>query len=54
MEDNQEQDNNQSPPLGQIIFDNFFLFFMLSLVISLVFYNLWGLMELLNLPIAGQ
>ena len=39
-------------PLGQAVFDQIFLLFMLSLVLSFVLYNLWGLMELLNLPIA--
>ncbi len=39
-------------PLGQVVFDQIFLLFMLSLVLSFVLYNLWGLMELLNLPIA--
>ncbi len=39
-------------PLGQVLFDQIFLLFMLSLVISFVLYNLWGLMELLNLPVA--
>lgn len=39
-------------PLGQVLFDQIFLLFMLSLVLSFVLYNLWGLMELLNLPVA--
>ncbi len=39
-------------PLGQAVFDQIFLLFMLSLVLSFVLYNLWGLMELLNLPVA--
>ncbi len=39
-------------PVGQAVFDQIFLLFMLSLVLSFVLYNLWGLIELLNLPIA--
>jgi hypothetical protein len=52
MAGDQDQDQERTP-LGQILFDDIFLFFMLSLVISFVFYNLWGLLELLRLPFAG-
>jgi len=41
---------DEKVPLGQVIFDELFLFFMLSLVISLVVYNIWGLMDLLSTP----
>lgn len=37
-------------PLGQVVFDELFLFFMLSLVISMVAYNMWGLLDLLRTP----
>lgn len=37
-------------PIGQVIFDELFLFFMLSLVISFMVYNVWGLMDLLSTP----
>lgn len=42
--------DDEKVPLGQVIFDELFLFFMLSLVISFVLYNLWGLMDLLSTP----
>lgn len=45
----QDQDE-EKVPFGQTIFDELFLFFMISLVISLVVYNLWGLMDLLGTP----
>lgn len=45
----QEQDEERIP-FGQILFDELFLYFVISLVISLVVYNLWGLMDLLNTP----
>ncbi|MCZ7572877.1 MAG: hypothetical protein M5U01_30355 [Ardenticatenaceae bacterium] len=38
-------------PLGQVLFDELFLFFMLSLVISMVVYNIWGLFDLLRTPV---
>ncbi len=37
-------------PVGQAIFDELFLLFLASLVISFVLYNVWGLLELLNVP----
>ncbi|HXF69222.1 MAG TPA: hypothetical protein VNK89_05405 [Thermoflexus sp.] len=38
-------------PLGQAIFDELFFLFLLSLLISLVLYNVWGLMDLLRTPL---
>lgn len=48
----QDQHNKSSErtPLGQVIFDEIFLLFLASLVISFVLYNVWGLLELLNVP----
>lgn len=42
--------DEEQEPFGQTVFDELFLFFMVSLVISLVVYNLWGLMDLLGTP----
>jgi len=36
---------------GQKIFDNIWLLFVLSLLISGVIYNVWGLIDLMNVPI---
>lgn len=41
-------------PLGQVIFDEIFLWLTLSLVISLLVYNLWGLLDLLRSPVVGN
>lgn len=41
-----------APPRGQVIFDNIFLWFILSLAFSLLLYNGWGLLELLFVPLA--
>jgi hypothetical protein len=46
-----EEDKEEQIPIGQAIFDELFLFFMLSLVISLVIYNAWGLMDLVRVPL---
>lgn len=40
----------QEPPKGQQFFDNLLWLFILSVVISLVVYNAWGLIEILNVP----
>ncbi len=48
----QTQEREELIPLGQVVFDQIFLLFLLSLVLSFVLYNVWGLMELLNVPIA--
>ena len=46
------QEREERAPLGQIAFDQIFLLFLLSLVLSFILYNAWGLMELLNVPVA--
>jgi zona occludens toxin (predicted ATPase) len=35
---------------GQKIFDNVWLLFLLSLLISTLIYNVWGIVDLLNIP----
>jgi hypothetical protein len=36
----------------QAVFDNIWLLFLLSLLISGVIYNVWGIIDLLNVPLA--
>jgi len=50
MEANKEKEQERIP-LGQVVFDELFLLFLLSLVISFVVYNVWGLMDLLRTPV---
>ncbi|MDH5506891.1 MAG: hypothetical protein OEZ02_06690 [Anaerolineae bacterium] len=40
--------DNQDVPKGQKFMDNLLLLFILSLLISVVLYNGWGLVEILN------
>jgi hypothetical protein len=35
---------------GQKIFDNMWLLFVLSLLISTLIYNVWGIVDLLTVP----
>ena len=42
----EEKDQSTEPHAGQKFFDNLFLLTALSIVISLVLYNIWGIVEL--------
>ena len=46
------QEEETPIPIGQVIFDNIFLWFLLSIVVAVVFYNVWGLFDLLRVPVA--
>lgn len=48
MEPNED---DEKVPAGQWIFDELFLFAVISIVISVLLYNFWGLMDLLNVPL---
>ncbi|MFQ5407545.1 MAG: hypothetical protein ACE5FI_03880 [Anaerolineales bacterium] len=52
--DSQTEKQPERIPLGQAVFDEWLLWFLISLVISFVLYNVWGLLELIRLPVAGQ
>lgn len=47
-------ENKKEEPqhIGQKIFDNIWLLFVLSLLISTLLYNVWGIIDLLNVPAA--
>lgn len=47
-----QQEQQGERPRGQILFDNIALWFVLSLALSLLLYNGWGLIELLLVPAA--
>ncbi len=49
--DNKPEEKKEKVPLGQIVFDEIFLLFLLSLIISLAIYNIWGMMEITRLPV---
>lgn len=42
--------NNEPVSSGQAFFDNWPLLLVLSLLLSGVLYNVWGLIEILSLP----
>ena len=47
MSDDKKEEPQHS---GQKIFDNIWLLFVLSLLISTLIYNVWGIIDLLNVP----
>lgn len=54
MDEQKLDESGQAPPeeisLGQKFFDNMFLLLILSLLITFVLYNVWGLIETLGVP----
>ncbi|MBI5825829.1 MAG: hypothetical protein HZB18_17515 [Chloroflexi bacterium] len=47
-----ENQENESASKWQKVFDNIWLLFLLSLLISGLIYNAWGLYDLLHVPLA--
>ena len=50
---NEKREVSQPPeaiPAGQKLFDNMFLWLVLSFLISGVLYNIWGLVEVFTVP----
>ena len=46
----EKHDENAPVPKGQTVFDHRWLLVVVSLAISGIIYNLWGIIELLNVP----
>lgn len=49
MADKRDEDR---PPLMQALFDNIFLLLVLGIVVPVVFYTVWGLLEIASIPLA--
>ena len=39
-------------PLAQAFFDNVFILLVLGLAVPIVFYTIWGLLEIASIPLA--
>jgi hypothetical protein len=48
----QRDDQETRPPLMQAVFDNIFLLLVIGLVVPVVFYTIWGLLEIASIPLA--
>ena len=49
MEDKNKSEQ-EAIPQGQVLFDKWLLWFALTILISAVLYNAWGLYEVLSVP----
>jgi hypothetical protein len=47
---NLTQDEEKTAQKWQAYFDNIWLLFLLSLLISGLIYNVWGIIDLINVP----
>ncbi len=52
MAKQEKNELNEPEPKGQKIFDNIWLLFVLSLLISTLIYNVWGIIDIMNVPFA--
>jgi hypothetical protein len=55
MAEPHEPDEAKTPeriPLGQVFLDNIFLLLVLGIVVPVVFYTIWGLLEIASIPLA--
>ncbi len=50
--DEQATDNQEKVPVMQQILDNPFLLLFIGVTIPTVFYIIWGIMEIITIPIA--
>jgi hypothetical protein len=47
------EDPNETPPLMQRILDNPFLLLFLGVAVPAVLYLVWGIMEIVSIPVAN-
>jgi hypothetical protein len=47
-----DADREPRPPLMQTVFDNIFLLLVIGLAVPIVFYTIWGLLEIASIPLA--
>ena len=52
MAKKEKAEKNEPEHKGQKFFDNIWLLFALSLLISTLIYNVWGIVDLMNVPFA--
>lgn len=48
--ENEQQPNKEKPSFGRMIMDDYMLLLFLGVTIYAIFYLIWGVMELSNLP----
>jgi len=48
-----EENNDRQPPLMQRVLDNPFILLFLGVAFPAVLYLIWGIMEIVSIPVAG-
>jgi hypothetical protein len=48
----EEREQQSRPPLMQVVFDNPFILLVIGLAVPIVFYTIWGLLEIASIPLA--
>ncbi|MBF8298106.1 MAG: hypothetical protein HW395_763 [candidate division NC10 bacterium] len=51
-EEPKEEGSQERIPLAQAFFDNIFLLLVLGLAVPVIFYTIWGLLEIASIPLA--
>jgi hypothetical protein len=51
MADRERTRPEERTPLAQAFFDNIFLLLVLGIVVPVVFYTIWGLLEIASIPV---
>ncbi|WP_168160077.1 hypothetical protein [Steroidobacter denitrificans] len=52
MSDNDHNENDEKVPLVQQLLDNPFLLLFLGVMIPMIIYTLWGVIDILTIPVA--
>ena len=47
-----DKDAKEKVPLAQAFFDNIFILLVLGIAVPTIFYIIWGLLDIANLPVA--
>jgi hypothetical protein len=48
----EDREPQSRPPLMQAVFDNPFILLVIGLAVPIVFYTIWGLLEIASIPLA--
>src|SRR3990172_5631323 len=51
-EERKEGEKEEKIPLAQAFFDNIFLLLVLGIAVPVIFYTIWGLLEIASIPLA--
>jgi hypothetical protein len=52
MDPDRPETQEERPPLMQAVFDNPFLLLVIGVAVPVIFYTIWGLLEIASIPLA--